>query len=111
MGNSVRLRGGHRRACAAVRWSANSSTLCITIQCSQVRCVVVVCNCQFWNIDHIVAVSDGGGQCDVDNLRTLCTVCHRQVTARQSKARARQRSISASSKCGSITNFFRPLRT
>ena len=26
--------------------------------------------------DHIVAVYQGGGLCDLDNLRTLCVVCH-----------------------------------
>ncbi|KAL7512709.1 hypothetical protein ACHAXN_009750 [Cyclotella atomus] len=30
----------------------------------------------FWQADHIVAVSEGGGGCGIDNLRTLCTTCH-----------------------------------
>ncbi len=29
--------------------------------------------------DHIVAVYQGGGLCDLENLRTLCVICH-QVT-------------------------------
>ncbi len=35
-----------------------------------------------WDADHIRAVAEGGGQCDLDNLRTLCLLCHREVTAR-----------------------------
>ena len=34
-----------------------------------------------WDADHIVAVAEGGGQCDLDNLRTLCVACHREATA------------------------------
>jgi hypothetical protein len=34
-----------------------------------------------WDADHIVPVAEGGGQCDLDNLRTLCVACHREVTA------------------------------
>ncbi|MDP9039299.1 MAG: HNH endonuclease [Acidobacteriota bacterium] len=35
-----------------------------------------------WDADHIVPVAEGGGQCDLDNLRTLCVVCHREATRR-----------------------------
>lgn len=34
-----------------------------------------------WDADHIVPVAEGGGQCDLGNIRTLCLRCHRQVTA------------------------------
>ena len=34
-----------------------------------------------WDADHILPVAEGGGQCDMDNLRTLCLPCHREVTA------------------------------
>lgn len=34
-----------------------------------------------WDADHILAVAEGGGECDLDNLRTLCLICHRAVTA------------------------------
>jgi 5-methylcytosine-specific restriction protein A len=33
-----------------------------------------------WDADHIVPVIEGGGECDLDNLRTLCVHCHRVVT-------------------------------
>lgn len=33
-----------------------------------------------WDADHIVMVKDGGGECGLENLRTLCIKCHKQVT-------------------------------
>ena len=33
-----------------------------------------------WDADHISPVSEGGGECDLSNLRTLCIHCHRVVT-------------------------------
>ena len=34
-----------------------------------------------WDADHIVAVVEGGGECGLSNIRTLCLKCHRQATA------------------------------
>ena len=34
----------------------------------------------FWQADHIIPVAEGGGGCGLDNLRTLCTTCHRKET-------------------------------
>jgi 5-methylcytosine-specific restriction protein A len=34
-----------------------------------------------WDADHIVPVAEGGGECDLSNMRTLCLKCHRQATA------------------------------
>ena len=34
-----------------------------------------------WDADHIVPVVEGGGECDLSNLRTLCLKCHRVITA------------------------------
>lgn len=34
-----------------------------------------------WDADHVVPVAEGGGQCDLTNMRTLCLVCHRKATA------------------------------
>ena len=39
-----------------------------------------------WDADHVVPVVEGGGECDLGNIRTLCLVCHRDVT-RQLRAR------------------------
>ena len=42
----------------------------------------------FWQADHIVPVIEGGGGCDLGNLQTLCTPCHRIETG---KLRARMK--------------------
>ena len=34
-----------------------------------------------WDADHIIPVVEGGGECDLSNIRTLCIPCHRKVTA------------------------------
>lgn len=34
-----------------------------------------------WDADHIVPVVEGGGECDLSNIRTLCLKCHRQATS------------------------------
>jgi 5-methylcytosine-specific restriction protein A len=33
-----------------------------------------------WDADHIIPVAEGGGACDLSNMRTLCLKCHRAVT-------------------------------
>jgi 5-methylcytosine-specific restriction endonuclease McrA len=33
-----------------------------------------------WDADHVVPIAEGGGACDLSNIRTLCLVCHRQAT-------------------------------
>jgi 5-methylcytosine-specific restriction protein A len=35
----------------------------------------------WWDADHAVPVAEGGGQCDLENMRTLCLKCHRTATA------------------------------
>src|ERR1700761_3884139 len=35
-----------------------------------------------WDADHIRPVAEGGGQCDLATLRTLCLLCHREATSR-----------------------------
>jgi 5-methylcytosine-specific restriction protein A len=34
-----------------------------------------------WDADHIMPVAEGGGECDLSNMRTLCLRCHRAATA------------------------------
>ena len=41
-----------------------------------------------WDADHIVPVVEGGGECDLANIRTLCLKCHRAATAELRKRRA-----------------------
>jgi 5-methylcytosine-specific restriction endonuclease McrA len=33
-----------------------------------------------WDADHVLPVSQGGGECDLSNMRTLCLPCHKKVT-------------------------------
>jgi 5-methylcytosine-specific restriction enzyme A len=35
----------------------------------------------FWEADHILPVVLGGGECGLNNIRTLCFPCHKKVTA------------------------------
>ncbi|XP_067348920.1 DNA annealing helicase and endonuclease ZRANB3 isoform X1 [Channa argus] len=61
----------------------------------------------FWQVDHIRPVYSGGGQCSLDNLQTLCTVCHKNRTAQQAKERSQMRKNVAASKVASdISRFF-----
>uniref|UniRef100_A0A7N6F782 Zinc finger, RAN-binding domain containing 3 n=1 Tax=Anabas testudineus TaxID=64144 RepID=A0A7N6F782_ANATE len=61
----------------------------------------------FWQVDHIRPVYSGGGQCSLDNLQTLCTVCHKARTAQQAKERSQMRKNVAASKVASdISRFF-----
>jgi 5-methylcytosine-specific restriction protein A len=34
-----------------------------------------------WDADHIRAVAQGGGECGLGNMQTLCIWCHRDKTA------------------------------
>lgn len=34
-----------------------------------------------WQADHIIPVVEGGGECGLENYRTLCTACHKTETA------------------------------
>jgi 5-methylcytosine-specific restriction endonuclease McrA len=42
-----------------------------------------------WEADHIVPVVEGGGECGIDNLRTVCLHCHKAAT----RALAAKRSL------------------
>ena len=39
------------------------------------------CGGGLWDADHIVQVMDGGGECGLENIRTLCIRCHKLITA------------------------------
>ncbi|XP_069116128.1 DNA annealing helicase and endonuclease ZRANB3-like isoform X2 [Argopecten irradians] len=62
---------------------------------------------QFWHADHIRPVWEGGGECDIDNLRTLCVLCHQNVTTEQAKKRAHIRKLGPAT--GDISMFFKPV--
>jgi len=44
-----------------------------------------------WQADHILPVSEGGGECGIENMRTLCTAHHQEAT----KALAGRRAAAA----------------
>lgn len=44
-----------------------------------------------WHADHIVPVYRGGGECKLENMRTLCVACHSNVTAAQRAERCSTR--------------------
>uniref|UniRef100_A0A6N2MDP8 Helicase C-terminal domain-containing protein n=1 Tax=Salix viminalis TaxID=40686 RepID=A0A6N2MDP8_SALVM len=41
------------------------------------------CEGNAWHAYHIVPVYRGGGECKLENIRTLCVACHSKVTAAQ----------------------------
>lgn len=45
----------------------------------------------WWEADHIIPVVEGGGQCGLENYRTLCCPCHRRATAELAARRAAAR--------------------
>lgn len=51
-------------------------------------------NKSLWEADHITPVVEGGGECGLDNLRTLCWRCHaaetKALAGRRAKARRPQ---------------------
>ncbi|PHU24978.1 hypothetical protein BC332_03310 [Capsicum chinense] len=40
-----------------------------------------------WHADHIIPVYKGGGECRLENMRTLCVACHADVAATQHSER------------------------
>lgn len=45
-----------------------------------------------WAADHIIPVVEGGGECGLENMRTLCIWCHKKVTS-ELKIRLGQKKI------------------
>lgn len=45
----------------------------------------------WWDADHIKPVIEGGGECGLDNYRTLCIPCHQKVTAELHARRAQRK--------------------
>eukprot|EP00943_MAST-04B_sp_MAST-4B-sp1_P000459 g459.t1 len=60
----------------------------------------------FWQVDHICPVAEGGGECDLSNFRTLCTPCHLKETKELHK-RLKQKRLNESAKgTKDIRKFF-----
>jgi len=52
-----------------------------------------------WDADHITPVIEGGGECDLTNIRTLCLKCHRTATA---DLRTRRGSNASNDNCRTV---------
>lgn len=67
----------------------------------------------FWDMDHVVAVRDGGAQCGLADLRTLCLPCHGARTRKQNsgprKRRARRLPRLSGERCMGCTEVERCL--
>ncbi len=59
----LRYSSGSRRTALLAHWGLNLRT-----------------RKSLWDADHILPVAEGGGECDLDNIRTLCLRCHRIAT-------------------------------
>jgi len=57
-----------------------------------------------WDADHILPVAEGGGECDLNNLRTLCLLCHKDATRQLRIRLQRQRPSPAAESSNSYPN-------
>ena len=55
-----------------------------------------------WDADHVLPVAEGGGQCDLSNMRTLCLKCHREAT-NALRMRLKNGAVISGSNTGSIS--------
>lgn len=55
-----------------------------------------------WDADHILPVVEGGGECDLENIRTLCLICHGRATA-ELRDRRRRSVTGAAAERGQFT--------
>jgi 5-methylcytosine-specific restriction endonuclease McrA len=55
--------------------------------------VCALCGLQsvYWEADHTIPVIEGGGECGLEGLRTLCSGCHKLETAALAARRAQRR--------------------
>lgn len=64
-----------------------------------------------WQADHILPVVEGGGGCGLENLRTLCTACHKDETAALARRRAGARRAAEASHAIDGLLVVLPIRT
>ena len=57
--------------------------------------------CNLWEADHRLRVANGGGECDEDNIDTLCLVCHGAKSVEENRvARAKKKAAAAAAAAG-----------
>jgi 5-methylcytosine-specific restriction endonuclease McrA len=60
-----------------------------------------------WDADHVLAVAEGGGECDLTNMRTLCLKCHREMTAAlRTRLRGADRDSESPLRAAAATDLF-----
>ena len=82
-----------RDAATAVRelaWGGLENAACLEKLCAGHGLEKRVREGDAWEVDHVSAVHQGGGQCGDDNLRLLCRPCHKRITAAQATERSRK---------------------
>ena len=74
--------------------SGHSAALVRKIEAAALRALGLTSSrSSFWDADHIIPVAEGGGECDLDNLRTLCLKCHKLATRRLAERLANARRV------------------
>ncbi|KAH9722052.1 hypothetical protein KPL70_006605 [Citrus sinensis] len=60
-----------------------SQIILVLISCRLEKLVNDPTEANAWHADHVVPVYRGGGECRLENMRTLCVACHYNVTTAQ----------------------------
>jgi 5-methylcytosine-specific restriction protein A len=61
----------------------------------------------YWDADHIIPVCEGGGECTLENMRSLCVPCHQLVTKDLARKRASQRRQERRRPSGALSELLR----
>ncbi len=67
---------GWRSASSALRWEIGQALRVALVVAGYLK----GSDSHLWEMDHILPVSEGGGLCGLDNLRTVCHRCHGNAT-------------------------------
>ncbi len=68
------------------KWSWEENSIYIAI-CRKYGITVKQSRSSLWDADHVTRVVDGGGECGIDNIVTLCKKCHQEKSKQEIKRR------------------------